>query len=1008
MPPFNEDSRVKIPALVHFTRLGYEYLSLKEMRPKEQYIDSATNIFIDQFHQSVNIINDTELSREDALRLIRKIEGKLSGEDLGKAFYRILLDGLDGLKLVDFDHPEKNLFQVVTELTYKNEEDEFRPDIVPLLNGIPLAFVEVKIPNNRDGILAERDRIHARFQNKKFRKFVNLTQFMVFSNNCEYDCESRVPILGAFYASPSYQEVHFNCFREEDPAIFARVQEIHSDIEKFILKDTNLVSLFGSKEYVTNRDPESPTNRILTSLFSKERFLFLLKYAIAYVEKTNSSGIKELEKQIMRYPQLFATFALEKKLDAGIRRGIIWHTQGSGKTAFAYYNVSVLKDYFQRQGKIAKFYFIVDRLDLLNQASGEFASRGLGVVRVNSREEFVENIRSISSGGVAGKDEMNVVNIQKFSDKTVSKKSDYNVSVQRVYFLDEAHRSYNPNGSFLANLLESDRDAIIIALTGTPLIGKEFKSRDIFGDYIHQYYYNRSIADGYTLRLIREGIETRYRMELNAILDEVQTRQGSLSREVIYAHPKFVSALTAYIVDDFQKSRVRFGEKFGGMIVCDSSKQAREIYAELERRKETDQLSSALILHDVDDKSIRRDHQEAFKKGEVDLLVVYNMLLTGFDAPILKKLYLGRVIKDHNLLQALTRVNRPYRNFSYGYVVDFADIRKEFDKTNQAYFAELQNELGDEFSKYSDLFKEQTEIEAEIAAIEEKLFLYDTENLEMFSRQVSEIEDKRELMELRKVLTDYKSLYNLIRLLGYEELRERVNVEEVLRLLKVVSDRINLLNLKSNLEHAEDVSGILNLAFDQIQFSFRKVSESEMVIADKYQETLERTRKELSHSLDPKDPAYVSFLEELKRIFARKNVEELTASEMEENMSLLDDLRRRAADQNRKDEMLCRKYGGDVKFLRSHKRLRERCSDVIGQDTALFRVLLSMKHEADEKVLLNSHVLDNEGYFTQEMERVAVKSCEENNIPLSSPRVIRCLSRCVSREYYAERKEAMC
>ena len=101
------------------------------------------------------------------------------------------------------------------------------------------------------------------------------------------------------------------------------------------------------------------------------------------------------------------------------------------------------------------------------------------------------------------------------------------------------------------------------------------------------------------------------------------------------------------------------------------------------------EYSSALILHDVDDKETRQGYVSDFKKGSLDFLIVYNMLLTGFDAPRLKKLYLGRVIKDHNLLQALTRVNRPYKSFRYGYVVDFADIRAEFDKTNKALFDEL-------------------------------------------------------------------------------------------------------------------------------------------------------------------------------------------------------------------------------------------------------------------------------------------------------------------------------
>ena len=113
------------------------------------------------------------------------------------------------------------------------------------------------------------------------------------------------------------------------------------------------------------------------------------------------------------------------------------------------------------------------------------------------------------------------------------------------------------------------------------------------------------------------------------------------------------------------------------------------------------------------------------------------MLLTGFDAKRLKKLYLGRVIRKHNLLQALTRVNRTYHNFRYGYVVDFADIRKEFDATNKAYFEELQSELGDEMEHYSNLFKSHDEIRQDIEQIKDVLFLYDIENAEVFSQQIT-------------------------------------------------------------------------------------------------------------------------------------------------------------------------------------------------------------------------------------------------------------------------------
>ena len=392
---------------------------------------------------------------------------------------------------------------------------------------------------------------------------------MIFSNNSEYDDFEAVPLEGAFYASSSYNKLFFSHFREENESIFTRIKNVDEAVENFILTDTNLVSIKSTPEYVTNSTPVSPTHKIITSLFSFERILTILKYAIAYVEKTDDDGITTLEKHLMRYPQLFATKAIEKKLNSGIKNGIIWHTQGSGKTALAYYNVRYLTDYYQKQGIIAKFYFVVDRLDLLTQAANEFRSRGLQVEEVNSKEDFIKNIASTGSVNNTGKATITVVNIQKYSAESVVKKSDYAVDVQRIYFLDEAHRSYRPTGSFLANLLESDRNAVRIALTGTPLIGtiyddegkpiggKTYNSKAVFGDYIHKYYYNRSIADGYTLKLIREGISTTYKKKLQSALDEIEMLKGSIQKKDMYAHTKYVSPLVEYITNDFRKSRIK-------------------------------------------------------------------------------------------------------------------------------------------------------------------------------------------------------------------------------------------------------------------------------------------------------------------------------------------------------------------------------------------------------------------------------------------------------------------
>lgn len=355
-------------------------------------IDEDTNIFVDLLCTAINRINGTEYTVEDIRKIVSELKIVHDNDDLGKGFYSILLNGYNGIKLIDFDdvRGEKNSFSVVTELTYKNGADEFRPDIIPLINGIPLAFIEVKKPNNKNGIKAEYDRMNTRVRNKKFRRFINLTQIMVFSNNSPYDDNEVTPLEGAFYAASSYEKLFFSHFREEDLRLISSVPATDEETENYILKDNNLVSIKYTPEYETNSAIDTPTNSIITSLFSFSRILTILKYAIAYVEKTDDNGITHFEKHLMRYPQLFATKAIEDKLNQGVRNGIIWHTQGSGKTALAFYNVRYLTDYYQKQGVIAKFYFVVDRLDLLTQEANEFRARGLQVEEIDSKDDFIK------------------------------------------------------------------------------------------------------------------------------------------------------------------------------------------------------------------------------------------------------------------------------------------------------------------------------------------------------------------------------------------------------------------------------------------------------------------------------------------------------------------------------------------------------------------------------------------------------------------------------------------
>ena len=792
----NENSRVKIPAILHLMRLGYDYLSLKN-----ENWDKPTNIFPEIFIESLCRINP-DLSPDDARRLLTDITIELDNEDLGQKFYERLTNQSGGKKLIDFQNFDNNSFQVVTELPCINGDEEFRPDITLLVNGMPLVFIEVKKPNNKGGIGEERERMSKRANNPKFRRFINITQFMIFSNNMEYDDGATEPAQGAFYASSAYGKPVFNYFREEHKLNLAELlNTLSDDLENNVLQDNNLPVIKHSPEFISNKSPDTSTNRILTSLLCRERLAFILQHGLTYV-KSNQGA---LQKHIMRYPQLFATLAIEKHLASGGKKGVIWHTQGSGKTALAYYNTRYLTHYYAKQGIVPKFYFIVDRLDLLKQAHQEFTDRNLIVHTINSREAFAADIKSAQTlHNHAGKAEITVVNIQKFKDDPdVVTRNDYDLAIQRVYFLDEVHRSYNPKGSFLANLNQSDLNAVKIGLTGTPLIGVtagNVNTRELFGDYIHKYYYNASIADGYTLRLIREAISSQYKAELQAALAQLEVEKGSFDRKEIYAHPHFVRPMLDYILDDFAKFRkTNQDDSLGAMVVCDSAEQARQRFEHFQTATDHN-LTAALILHDVGTKDERDQWVKDSKAGKIDILFVYNMLLTGFDAPRLKKLYLGRLIKAHNLLQTLTRVNRTYKSYRYGYVVDFADIEREFDKTNRAYWDELSNELGDEIGSYSQLFKTAEEIEQEIADIKNALFDFDTENAEEFCSQISQIEDKKQLLALKKALQTAKELYNILRLQGSHEFLEHLDFDKLNLLYRETAARLDTLNLAEKLQ----------------------------------------------------------------------------------------------------------------------------------------------------------------------------------------------------------------
>lgn len=1009
---FNELSRVQLPAVLHLMKLGYEYLSYKENKSN---IDSENNIIIPILKKQFLKLNPNT-NEEDFEKEYQNIKLELKFNDLGQSFFN-RIQGQSNYRLIDWDNFNNNTFHVAIEVPCINHEEEFRPDIMIFLNGIPISYIEVKQPNSiRDGMtgmMSEFERMRKRFENKNFRVFHNITQLITFSDNMDYaDNDNGRHLQGSYYATTSFGEPVFNSMHEELPdELVHHIRTLSEEEIDYVLKDTNRIVLKSMAEFTSNCNINTPMNKFLSSMYTKERLKFFLHFGIVYVSSNTKDDIPNIQKHIIRYPQYFATRKISESIDNGVKKGIIWHTQGSGKTALAYFNIKYLKHKFQKKNLIPRFYFVVDRLDLAIQASNEFRSRGLSVKLISSKNQLNESFF----------EDIAVVNIQKINkDTNLANTSGYNLNTQNVYFIDEAHRSYNEKGSYLPNLYNTDKNAIKIALTGTPLISidspKRSTTREIFGEYIHKYYYNQSIADGYTLRLIREEISTSYKRKLSNVLDYFsdEVKKGSLNKTSLYSHPNFVSPMLEYIIQDFNKSRYIYDDHtIGGMIVSQSSQQARELYKQFMERKENGKttLTAALILSDEGDKKTREREINNFKNGKIDFLIVYNMLLTGFDAPRLKKLYLGRMVKAHNLLQTLTRVNRPYKDFNVGYIVDFANISNEFDKTNHAYFEELHKEYSSDTTDeelqniYGSLFVPISDIESSLENAKIILAEYTTDNLEKFSFEVNEIFEKKELLKLSSILRDLKQYYNISRLIGYDDLTTKIDILEVSNMLTIVNNRISTVNLLNNTKD-EKSEKLLKLAMTEMDFRFKKVGEAELeLVANDFMERQRKAASLLRDNWDQTDPEWVSLYDEFTRILKKQHIEEFSIEETSSNIKDLDKVINRSKNLNYFNSKLAKAFYDDYKYARTYKHViydqKKKMPTSISDYPDLYRIMKKSKVNIDDKVAKNQNMVENQGYFITESISIIRDSIRQENVIIEPEQVVK-ISQLLADEYKKE------
>lgn len=1000
MAVFNEDTRVKIPATIQFLRLGYNYQSLKDAD-----IDFQTKVFINRFKPALERINGREFSYDEIKEILMDINNVIKNNDLGKEFYNWLINPLDKVKLIDFEDITKNDFAVVDELPYciveGTEVGSFRPDVNILINGMPLSFLEVKKPNNDGGIQKEFERmINQRLQNPEYKKFFNMLQFISFSNNMEYeDADDAEDVkAGSFYTTPNGQNTSFSFFREDDEMyhINYKYKEISMDTIKYVLKDCGYnPAEADTPEFAENLQVNTPCNSFITSVFDMERFLYFLQYGMMFING------KVPEKHIMRYPQFFATRKIIERLENGGKGGIIWHTQGSGKTGLAAFSNRVIRDYYAKKNINARFFFIVDRLDLLRQSSVEFKNRGLNVVNCKDKDEFTREINKPLSTNIDVKSigEICVANIQKLESQLDEARNDYNANIRRIFFIDEAHRSYCSTGEYLKNLMTCDVDAVYIALTGTPLLSKKERSNLKFGDYIHKYFYDKSIADGYTLRIKKENIDTIAKSEIKKNLDVEDSR---LNDRDVFESDAYVSALGSFIEKDFVNFRLQNSDKtIGGMIVCRTNPQARKVH---EWFKNNSTITTGLVITDQNDPTqaqINKNNQIDFRDTLApDILVVNFMLTTGYDVKRLKKMYLLRGPHAQSLLQTISRVNRPYKSpngkvYKYGYIVDFVDIEQEYDNTIEAYIKELEadlNENGENEGSLAGLVIDKEDINRKYHKYADELEnIIATDNLERFSKQLT-FYNKETLLKIRRLLNGIKECETEFILSRAIDYAKQIDADKNRKLLRSVQERIDFINLST--KTVDMMSVISNEEVVEILYEFIK---TKILILDlgqftpdnptyqRFEKTVREIQTEIKNNKNKGDIKIVKLDQLLQEIFNKLSISDL--SDLDAITDELLEALKQARDINYENDRLAQIYGGNYAFVKTYQdaiekydadkseiekmmvHIYEDIKDVLEADTLIIQgrknFADSIKHDVTKLLLKDKIYVKVKGFYDQ-------------------------------------------
>ncbi|UOR83714.1 DEAD/DEAH box helicase family protein [Helicobacter pylori] len=707
-------------------------------------------------------------------------------------------------------------------------------------------------------------------------------------------------------------------------------------------------------------------------------------------------------------------------------KGIIWHTQGSGKTALTYHLTKLIKDFFSPLGKKTKFYFIVDRLDLLEQSKNEFLKRGLCAHEAENKEDLSQKLKNSSVfENPQGNDEIIVVNIQKFkapneekspnedsfnsAPKEIISKTELQESIQnshdlqRVFIIDEAHRSYDPKGCFYANLIECDKTAIKIALTGTPLLednAQDKATKNTFGNYLHTYSYTESIKDRHTLTLQLETIETSYKEKLQKIhrllQESIIIEDIEVKKETIFNDEKYIKEMLFYIIRDLLKFRQLHdnNEQLKAMVVCFSSKQARlshllfnevqeKVLQENPNLRILNKLKSSLILHDEQEV---KEKIYSFKHEDTDIAFVFNMLLTGFDLPSLKCLYIHRELKDHNLLQALARVNRPYNNMAFGYLIDFVGIQENFDKTTDDYLKELNrfNQSGaNSDSNIKDIFADREVLEKDIKNAYNDLFDYPIDDIEDMTNAIVKMSEINELLKVSHAIKTLKERYNLIRTSNDEKilsLKEKIDIEKINKISSTLSQKAKQLYALKNINEPKNPNDLIILedliALLDFKIAYKESKELHFKESEEISAKQKQAKEILEKIPDQKDKEIQKIYKEFSKLLQTPATSQNFDGISHSYSAIISQLKQH----HQQTTHLLNKYGDNaLAYAITHERLHKRLMEEnISDQVGIFTLLSALKSTIDERISKRQEML-NEEYYLKNAIKLELRNAFKEN-----------------------------